>query len=163
MARPLFKNAWAAFMAVRLPVAEVGRKIGGNVQKNVEMPIGGFQNACPIRMSYVLNNTGFPIRKSARYAMVSGGDQMQYLFRVEDMMKYLEDTFGKPDQLVRSPKPADFAGRQGIIVVKGHGWGNARGHVTLWDGTHCSDSCHLMSDPDNGTFVPDTAALWVLR
>nr|WP_233174907.1 MULTISPECIES: T6SS effector amidase Tae4 family protein [Delftia] len=50
----------------------------------------------------------------------------------------------------------------GIIVVKGHGWGNAIGHVTLWNGTECSDTCHLMSDPDNGTFVPDMASIWVL-
>ena len=37
-------------------------------------------NACPIRMSYVLNQTGFLVRKSARYATVSGGDHMQYLY-----------------------------------------------------------------------------------
>jgi len=129
----------------------------------VEMPIGGFQNACPIRMSYVLNKTGFAVRKSPRYAMVSGADQMQYIYRVEDMMRYLEDTLGKPDKTTKSPKTSDFTGMKGIIVVKGHGWGNARGHVTLWDGMRCSDSCHLMSDPDNGTFVPDTASIWVLR
>jgi hypothetical protein len=35
----------------------VGRKIGGAVQKNVEAGI--FQNARPIRMSYVVNMTGF--------------------------------------------------------------------------------------------------------
>lgn len=51
---------------------------------------------------------------------------------------------------------------QGIIGVKGHGWSNAAGHVTLWNGTQCSDTCHLMSDPDNGPFVPDTASIWKL-
>ena len=161
--RPSFQSAWAAFMAVRLPVVAVGKKIGGNVQRNVEMPVGGFKNACPIRMSYVLNQTGFPVRKSARYATVSGGDHMQYLYRVDDMMRYLEDTLGKPDKVARSPKTSDFAGMKGIIVVKGHGWDNAKGHVTLWNGTQCSDTCHLMSDPDNGPFVPDTASIWVLR
>lgn len=163
MARPSFQGAWTAFMAVNVSVAAVGKIIGGNVQKNVEMPIGGFQNACPIRMSYVLNKTGFPVRKSPRYVMVSGADQMQYIYRVDDMMRYLEDTFGKPDKTAKSPKTSDFAGMKGIIVVKGHGWGNAKGHVTVWDGTKCSDSCHLMSDPDNGTFVPDTASIWVLE
>ncbi|AKJ31963.1 cytoplasmic protein [Caldimonas brevitalea] len=150
-------------MAVRVSVAEVGKKIGGNVQKNIELPEGGFQNACPIRMSYVLNVTGFPIPKSSQYAMVSGGDRHQYIYRVGDMMSYLEHAFGKPDKTVKSPTQADFAGMKGIIVVKGHGWGNARGHVTLWDGTKCSDSCHLMHDPDNGPFVPDVASIWVLR
>ena len=163
MARPLFNTAWNAFMEVRFPVAQVGKKIVGNVQKNIEMPIGGFQNACPIRMSYVLNMSGFPIHKSSRYAMVSGADNRQYIYRVVDMMNYLESTFGKPDKTVRSPNPSDFAKMKGIIVVKGHGWGNAKGHVTLWDGVQCSDSCHLMHDPDNGPFVPETASIWILH
>jgi len=47
MARPLFTSAWAAFMAVRLSVADVGRKIGGAVQKNTDMPVGGFRT--PVR------------------------------------------------------------------------------------------------------------------
>lgn len=125
--------------------------------------LGGFQNACPIRMSYVLNKTGFPIMKSSLYAMVSGADNRQYLYRVNDMMDYLERHFGKPDKTVASPKPEDFAGMKGLIVVKGSGWRNARGHVTLWNGTRCSDVCHLMSDPDNGTFTPETASIWELK
>lgn len=150
-------------MAVRLSVAAVGKKIGGNVQKNIELPTGGFANACPIRISYVLNVTGFPIQKSARYAMVSGADSRQYIYRVGDMMSYLEHTFGKPDKTVGAPSPSDFTKTQGILVVKGHGWGNAKGHVTLWDGNACSDSCHLMHDPDNGPFIPETASIWILH
>jgi hypothetical protein len=160
MARPSFNSAWSAFMAVRIPVAEVGKKIGGNVQKNVDAQI--FQNACPIRMSYVLNATGFPIVKGIGYETVSGSDKRRYLFRVNDMMDYLVRNFGKPDKTVKAPKPTDFANMKGIIVVKGHGWSNAKGHVTLWDGTKCSDTCHLMHDPDNGPFVPETASLWIL-
>lgn len=114
-------------------------------------------------MSYVLNHTGFPIRKSSRYAMVSGADGLQYLFRVNDMMRYLEETFGKADKIVRSPKTADFAGLKGILVIKGKGWSNALGHVTLWDGSVCSDTCHLMSAPEHGGFIPDIASLWVLK
>lgn len=163
MVRPAFNSAWVAFMAVQLPVAEVGKKIGGNVQKNIELPAGGFENACPIRMSYVLNTTGAPIQKSSLYAMVSGGDRFQYIYRVGDMMSYLERTFGKPDKTVRAPKPSDFANMKGIIVIKGHGWSNASGHVTLWDGSKCSDSCHLMNDPDNGPFIPEVASIWILR
>lgn len=60
-------------------------------------------------------------------------------------------------------KPADFAKMQGVIVVKGHGWANAAGHVTLWNGAQCADACHLMNDPDNGPFVPETAAIWELK
>jgi hypothetical protein len=148
-------------MTVRLPVADVGKWIGGNVQKNIDAQI--FQNACPIRISYVLNMTGSPIVKGAGYETVSGADKSLYLFRVNDTLDYLERVFGEPDKTVKSPTPSDFAGMKGILVVKGHGWVNARGHVTLWDGTQCSDTCHLMQDPDNGLFVPETASLWELQ
>lgn len=114
-------------------------------------------------MSYVLNVTGFPIASGNRYETVSGGDKRQYIFRVADMMGYMERRFGKPDRTVKNPKPSDFADMKGIIVVKGHGWSNAWGHVTLWDGTKCSDTCHLLNDPDNGPFVPETASIWVLQ
>lgn len=161
MSRPSFDSAWSAFTAVRQPVAVVGRKIGGNVQKNIDAKI--FQNACPIRMSYVLNTTGFPITKGGRYETVSGSDRRLYLFRVHDVMDYLGRVFGKPDKTARSPKPSDFSGMKGIIVVKGRGWANARGHVTLWDGSQCSDTCHLLHDPENGPFIPEIASLWVLK
>lgn len=163
MKRPQFNSARIAFIEISIPVKEVGKKIGGNVQKNIELSVGGFENACPIRMSYVLNVTGFPIRKSSRYSMVSGGDNRQYIFRVNDMINYLNHIFGKPDKTIKSPKPEDFFGMKGIIVVTGNGWGNARGHITLWDGATCSDTCHLMNDPDNGPFIPESASIWVLR
>jgi hypothetical protein len=164
--RPSFTNAWDAFMQVNVPVADVGKKIGGYVEKNMNLPEGQgrFENACPIRMSYVLNYSGCPIAKSARYGMVSGADGKQYLFRVADMVKYLADTFGAPDKIVTGlPKTADFPGLRGIIVVQGHGWSDASGHITLWNGTTCPDQCHLADDPDNGTFTPNQASLWVLQ
>lgn len=161
MARPLFQTAWTAFMAVRLPVAAVGKKIGGKVQQNIDANI--FENACPIRMSYVLNETGFPITKNGTYEAVSGANKRLYLFRVNDMLDYLARAFGKPDKTVKSPQPADFANMKGILVVKGRGWKNAKGHVTLWNGTGCADTCHLLYDPDNGTFVPEMASLWILK
>lgn len=162
MTRPSFYRAWHAFMEVNIPVKEVGKKLGGRVQANVDMPQGGFENACPIRMSYVLNQIGMPIHKNLKYKTVSGEDGNQYLFRINDILEYLEKVFGKPDKKVNAPKPSDFTNMKGIIVVKGHGWGNAKGHVTLWNGMTCSDTCHLTDDPENGTFIPENASIWVL-
>lgn len=158
--RPLFGAAWARFAEVNVPVAEVGKKIGGKVEYNIES--GDFQNACPIRMSYVLNYTGVPVPRIG-YAVVSGGDGKWYMYRVNDMMAFLERTFGAPDKKAKTPKTTDFSGLRGLIVVKGNGWDNARGHVTLWNGAFCSDTCHLMADPDNGSFTPEVASLWRLR
>jgi hypothetical protein len=158
--RPSFADSWTRFNEVNLPVAEVGRKLGGKVGQNIQTRI--FENACPIRISYVLNHVGVPI-PSKGYPVVSGEDGLWYLFRVNDAMTFLERTFGKPDRTTTAPYPADFAGRKGLLIVRGSGWSNARGHVTLWNGSVCSDSCHLGGDPDNGNFVPETAALWILR
>lgn len=165
MDRPKFQHAWNAFLVVRQPVSTVGKIVGGKVQYNIEIPEkdGGFANACPIRMSYVLNKTGFPIRKNPRWGMVTGADGGWYIYRVSDMMQYLESAFGKPDKTVKSPSTSDFAGVKGIVVVKGSGWGNASGHVTIWNGTSCADSCHLMNDPDNGSFTPEIASIWILK
>jgi hypothetical protein len=160
MNRPSFALAWSAFSEINVPVAQVGQKIGGKVQANIDSGI--FQNACPIRMSYVLNKVGMTIQRNQGYSVVSGAGGKQYMFRVNDMMAFLAQKLGTPDKTVRSPKEADFAGMKGIVVVKGHGWSNAAGHVTLWNGTMCSDTCHLMNDPDNGHFVPERASLWVL-
>lgn len=56
MHRPNFSVAWSLFADVNVPVKAVGKKIGGKVEANIES--GVFKNACPIRMSYVLNRTG---------------------------------------------------------------------------------------------------------
>ena len=160
MARPAFAQAWARFREINIPVLEVGAKIGGKVGRNISAGI--FQNACPIRLSYVLNYTGSPV-PSAGYNVVSGADKRWYMYRVSEMMLFLQRAFGKADVTAPSPKPSDFAGRHGIIAVKGQGWSNAVGHITLWNGSTCSDTCHLLADPDNGPFVPDTASLWILQ
>lgn len=159
MQRPSFKLCWQKFMEVKVPVSDVGKKIGGKVLANIDSGI--FQNACPIRMSYVLNYSGVHIPASG-YSVVSGADKKWYMFRVNEMMTFLQKTFGSADKTAKSPQPADFAGMKGLIVVKGQGWSNAQGHVTLWDGAACSDSCHLLADPDNGSFLPEVAALWKL-
>lgn len=164
MRRPSFNAAWEAFKEINLSVKDVGQKLGGKVQQNIDNPErGAFKNACPIRMSYVLNRTGFPVRRSTAYAMVSGADHNWYIFHVNDMIKYLEDNFGKPDKIFKAPSPKNFMGMKGLLVVKGHGWSNASGHVTLWNGVGCSDECHLSDNPDNGPFVPETGSIWVLK
>ena len=159
--RPLHAVAWARFEEIHLSVADVGEKIGGKVGHNIAEGI--FENACPIRMSYVLNYSGFPVPKpTTGYSAVSGNDRKWYLFRVREMMDYLVATFGDPDEVVQRPRLQDLAGQQGIMVVRGTGWSDATGHVTLWNGLTSPDPCPLLHDPANGTLTPDTASLWRL-
>lgn len=158
--KPSFTRIWAFFSEINVPVKDVGKKIGGNVQANIES--GVFQNACPIRMSYSLNKVGILIPSGKKFAVVSGADKKQYMYRVNDMIQFLEETLGKPDVTIKSPKESDFKGKKGIIVFSGSGWANARGHVTLWDGAVCSDACHFMASPENGSFIPEKGFLWSL-
>ncbi len=106
MKKPLFGPAWIRFSEVNVNVKKVGALIGGKVESNIENGI--FENACPIRMSYVLNYTGIPIPSNSGYATVSGKDKKWYLYRVNDMILFLEKNFGKPDITVKSPTPAKF-------------------------------------------------------
>ncbi|SMC18517.1 Type VI secretion system (T6SS), amidase effector protein 4 [Andreprevotia lacus DSM 23236] len=163
--RPSFKAAWGAFQQVRGDVKEVGKFLGGKIEINTELGRnGGYTNACPIRMSYVLNYTGFPIHAGHGFKISTGADRKNYLIRINDMVQYLKINFGAPDKVVdRPPLPDDFWDMQGIILVEGDGWDNARGHVTLWDGSHCADTCHMYGDPKNWPFSPQKASIWVLK
>lgn len=113
-------------------------------------------------MSYVLHRIGVLI-PSAGYAVSIGVARKCYMYRANDMMAFLKRTFRVPDRPASAPTAAAFHAAKGILVVTGHGWSNALGHVTLWNGATCSDHCHLAADPDNGTFTPETTSLWVLR
>ena len=119
MHRPHFDAAWSRFSEVNVSVMAVGRKLGGKVAQNIASGI--FQNACPIRMSYVLNYSALPSTRIPRsgYAVVSGADGFWYMFRVGEMMSFLERLFGQADKVASSPSPQDFFGMRGIVVVKG--------------------------------------------
>jgi len=163
--RPDFQRAWKYFSLVNAGVPAVGKRLGGKVKQNINLPgseSGKWNNACTIRMSFVLNNTGFPI-KNTKYSTVTAQIEGLYIYRVEEMISYLRDVFGDPDIVVnRVPSPDDFSFMKGILVVTGDGRSDARGHITLWNGSTCSDVCHLAGDENNNTFKPIKAALWVL-
>jgi hypothetical protein len=170
-ARPSFKAAWTLFGEVYQAgqsdadaLALVSAKIGGKVKYNIDD--GTFANACPIRMSYVLNYSGVAMPASdpgeGKIKAVTGADHKWYLFRVRDMMKILATKFGAPDQEVKNPKSADFTGKRGIMAIVGHGWTDAIGHVSLWDGHYFSDKNHLSDSNVNGPFVPEVARMWNL-
>lgn len=138
-------------------VSAVGTKIGGKVNYNINslsIEQGRFENACAIRMSYVLNKTGIKI-PYIKGKTVSGGKGNWYLYRVQDLIDFLYDTFGEPDNIVPSPSPSKFESFQGILVVEVQGWGDASGHATIWNGLSCSDECYFP--------LSHKAYLWTLK
>jgi hypothetical protein len=157
--RPSFQIMWHHFVTIYGDgsVASVGKKIGGKVQENIDLgvkdPKAGFTNACAIRMSYSLNHSGISI-SGGTWKTVTGGDKKRYIYRVLDLIKFLNQTIGKPDKTVKNPKANDFAGKKGIILFSVH-WSDATGHATLWDGKACSDHCYFDKAAE--------ASLWFLE
>lgn len=158
MNRPLFLQAWNRYSEINVSVSKVGEKIGGNVGLNIALgekdPNQGFTNACAIRMSYVLNYTGSKINRGA-WKTVSGKDKNWYIFRVRDFLKYMYEVYGQPDKTVVNPTVHDFKGLNGMLVFNVNGWNDASGHVTLWNGSACSDHCYFP--------LANEASIWILK
>lgn len=138
-------------------IVSVGKKIGGKVEQNIILgvkdPLHGFTNACAIRMSYSLNYSGVIISRGS-WQTVSGADRKWYIYRVSDLVTFLRLSFGEPDKTVKNPKPKNFEENKGILVFRVN-WSDASGHVTLWNGSSCSDHCHFP--------VASEASIWILK
>ncbi|WP_205880074.1 type VI secretion system amidase effector protein Tae4 [Lampropedia aestuarii] len=122
-------------------VSEVGEHIRGKVGINIASGI--FTNACAIRISYALNNSGPPVSRGV-WATSSGKDGKWYLYRANDLVPYLTKKFGSPDITVESPKSSDFSGKKGIIVFRVNQWSDVTGHATCME-WHVLRGCMLFS------------------
>ena len=152
-----FDTMWKHFSTVNVNVPTVGEIIGGKVQQNIIIgmthPNDGFKNACAIRMSYALHHSGI-IFATGDWVTVSGADKKGYIFRVTDMKKFLYAAIGKPDKSIANPMARDFSNNKGILVFTKQ-FGDASGHVTLWNGHQCADHCYF----EGAT----KAELWLLK
>ena len=119
--------------------AAMKRDIGGAV---TEAWLG--ENTCVIRLSRALNYSGSPVPANfPRLETVKGGDGKNYAYRVAEIRPWLARTFGKPDfDLVKKNGEAfdksTLSGIKGIIAFDIH-FGDATGHVDLWDGASFSN------------------------
>lgn len=122
--RPQFVQAWTSFRAVYGDgtLNHVAEAIGGKVKSNIDS--GVFENACAIRISYVLNNSGIPIGAGGA-SSVSGADGRRYIYRVKDLAPSTETRLGKPDTYTAKPDPKLLKGRKGILMFDVGGWSNA--------------------------------------
>ena len=146
--KPKFNTLWAMYPQGK--AEEVFKLIGGKVLAN------NFANSCAIRVSRSLNYSGFPIGYIPPNLTVSGDDNKWYIYRVSELIKYLEKTYGKADlTVVNKPYVKEFKGKKGIIIFEVDSWDDASGHATLWDGNICSDKCYFP--------LSKKVMLWVLE
>lgn len=148
-----FDALWNNYPYKKSP-EDVYKLIGGDVLRNFKSDPDSYANACACRLSRALNYAGQKINPSdsSPGGYAKGGDSLNYLYRVKDMIEAVSKRFGSPD-FVLKPRGADvsssFKGKKGIIIFKVKGWNNATGHVTLWNKTECGDHCFFTHDNEN--------------
>lgn len=156
--RPKFSDLWNAYP--KKTTAPEAYEIAGGVPLALykENP-DGYANACAIRLSHSFNEGNFPLTRAklakvAKLYSEKGASGKPYLFRVNDMIKYVESELGEPDIIIQADgtnQSRKFAELQGIIIFVVKGWGNATGHVTLWNDYECGDKCYFQ--PENAELV----------
>lgn len=162
-ALPDIKKLWDAYPK-ESDIIDACKGIGGAVGRGVGergpdgSPTGWIQNSCAIKLSRAFNYADpkhripngykFAIKKTPlKLNTIVGGDKYRYAFRVAEMLKYLAEKYGRPAVRVRKKRgddavPASFAGKSGVIVFNDCGWGNATGHIDLWNGTDCRGAAY---------------------
>lgn len=143
--RPNLTKAVTKFKNVNITAPQVGKFLGGKVNYNINTLTkaqGRFENACAIRMSYVLNNTGVKIPYISGQT-VSGKNGNWYIYKVRTLIQFLKKKFGAPDHIITNPTLLKIDKLKGIIVFEVDQWVDASGHATIWDGTKCSDKCYF--------------------
>jgi hypothetical protein len=134
--RPNFNQLHAAYP--KGSAEDVFKLIGGKVEAN------NFANSCAMRVSRSLNYSGYKIDYIPPNLTVSGSDGNWYIYRVAELIKYLNAKFGDPDIVIKKgPYQPKFKNKKGIIIFEVDEWSDASGHATLWDGVTCSDKCYF--------------------
>jgi hypothetical protein len=167
MKRPLFTAAWAASMRI-YDATNSGKRvadvIGGKVAQNIKPPgaPGSWENTCAVRISYILNETGVLIPFVSARETTSGADRRWYFHYVYSVINFLKKTWGEPDTIVPFPASGGgpLKGKKGIILFEIAGWGDAKGHATLWNGSQCYDHCYFNESGAN--YKTDRANFWSL-
>lgn len=158
MARPYFTHMVKAFAQVKeRDPKSVGMLIGGMVRVNFDS--GDWKNACAVRMSYALNQSGCPIPFTEGQT-VSGENPTRawYMFRVSFAMAYLRLNWGEPDvvtSLINGSHRSQLEGMKGLLGLNVPQWNDATGHLTLWDGVGVLESHDYLPQAKN-------AYLWEL-
>ncbi len=80
---------------------------------------------------------------------------MWYFYRVADLSKYLNSTYGKPE--IKGTQKSTFTSFKGIIWFEISGWSDASGHFTTWDGSKVGHGDYF--NPTNATLK--NVHLWV--
>ncbi|MDY7577153.1 type VI secretion system amidase effector protein Tae4 [Herbaspirillum sp. RTI4] len=164
LTKPAFVMAWAASQKIYSPSnpgEKVAQIVGGEVAANIQDKKNPWRNTCAVRMSYILNQSGVIIPATPGKTK-KGSDHRHYFYRVRDVIAFLKFRWGAPQVLAYPPAGGrSFAGKKGVILFEVHGWTDASGHATLFNGTSCYDHCYF-NEP-GVTYRTSQAHFWPLK
>jgi RHS repeat-associated protein len=126
--------------------------IGGKVLWNHQNNPDQFSNSCAVRLSYSLNYGGITI-PFASGQTISGNDKNWYYYRITSMQKYLNSVVGTPTAYRPSTWQQQLAGQTGIVLFNVP-WGDASGHLDLFDGNTTVDGKDYSSEATQVLFWP---------
>lgn len=143
--RPRFSDLWNSY-PVGMAAGDVYKLVGGNAYALYKENPADYANACALRLSRALNYGGLTITSTATGYKVNGDDEKLYLLRVKDMISFVKANFGAPDMEIDTEgldQSWAFREKKGVLIFNVSGWDRATGHVTLWNGSDCGDSCYF--------------------
>ena len=172
--RPRFDDLWQAYSEVGNKKADpVYQLIGGNVAELREQNPADYTNACALRMSRAFNYGNFKIPKGTiiknrNIYRVKGKDTLPYIMRVNDLIPFIIHNWGQADLSLDPINISQLMGKKGLIVINVSGWGDATGHVTLWNGSITGDGTNYQdvnSDAyrDTPNVKPTKILYWELK
>lgn len=122
----------------------VYKLVGGNDYEHYLEDPQVYANAFALRLIRAFNYGGMVIQKGPGAYKLRGGDGKAYIMRVSDMIKYVSNQFGAADMTINgNGNVSQLNNKKGILVFTISGWGDATGHVTLWNGNDCGDRCYF--------------------
>jgi RHS repeat-associated protein len=132
---------------------QVAKVYNDNASKGDNNP---YANTCALRMSTALNKSGNDIdtdvknSKGQKMYTLEGSDGKDYALRKSDIKDYMKGEYGKADISTKSTdkdfdsKVSEIKGQKGVVVFDVTGWGDATGHVTIYDGKgSCGHDCYF--------------------
>jgi RHS repeat-associated protein len=158
--RPDFATLSANYPGSKVSRADLLNAIGGKVKWNFDNNPADYANTCAIRMSKALNDSGHLI-PFIKGQTGSGDNGNWYFYRVSDLVSYVNTTFGSAD--ITNATSAGLQNQNGIIFFEVSGWGDASGHVDIWNGTGCGTKCYWPGSSNLNGATMTNASLWLLN
>jgi hypothetical protein len=137
---PLMKKSLPDFsdLEKNYPSTEKAEEVIRDINPEYEN-LPGYENTCAMRVSKALNYCkGHEIPQQKGLLCIIGKDKKRYAIRVREMERYIKDTYGEPVFELKAEKGiidnSSIIGKKGIISFHVSGWGDATGHISLWNG-----------------------------